>query len=828
MLRKPRYTRWNRRTLRSAYSICWGLACAFTFNGVNASDGGIGGSGKPDDVTEVVLEVILNTSSDDPNTPGSRPLRGSSGADYVSAAPPTMILLRDSGGALWLAEDDLATLRLRLPQRSGTGRFRTYHGKRYFPLTAIPGVSASVEDSTQRLLVTAPAEAFNLTQVSGRSTTSPTITPAVPGAFLNYQISGERLDGHAFGGSYAELGLFAAPGVLTNTAVARFGAGGQPFTRLDTTFTRDFPDSLQTLHVGDAISDPGSFGNAVRFGGVQFSRNFNLRPDLLTMPMLNAGGTAAVPSVVDVFVNNQLASSQSLPAGPFLIDRLPAVSGAGDVSVLVRNVLGGEQILTRSFYASTKLLASDLSEYSFEAGKLREDYTLSSDHYGAFIAEGTYRQGLTDWLTLEGHAESLTQEAHAAGLSGAIGVGHLGVLNLTAAEGGDSLGSGWLSGVGFERRGRIFSVVVNDSYATQHFRQVGDSALPGGQFRQRLLFQTGLSLGSAGSVALACARLTYDSQPSQQTLTLSHNITGRFGMVSLNISRSRGADNATGAFLIFTMPLDGSRTFSATVQGGHDTGEQPGVIATVTQSPPVGSGSGYRLSGSSTGYYDAQWLQQFTAGELELEGARNAGTSGQRVELSGAATLLAGQLAASRSVPESFAVVDAGGLAGVPIYVDHQRVATTDESGQALVYNLRPYEANRVGIDPLDLPIDTQISAPEILVTPPNRSGVLVRLPLTKVRPGTFRLVRETGEPVPTGAAVRFNGEGVRVMLDGLVYVTSFDHGIGSEAVWPGGRCWFRVGPPPFGEPMPDMGTIVCHDRAPDSVVRDGRGPEAP
>lgn len=825
----PRYTRWNKRSLRSVYSVCWGFACAFAFNTVNASDGGSGASGKPDDVTEVVLEVILNASSDDPDTSGSRLLPGSSRADYASAAVPTMILLRDSEGALWLAEDDLVALRLRLPERSATGRFRTYHGRRYYPLTAIPGVSASVEDSTQRLLVTAPAEAFSPTHMSGRSPTPPAITPAVPGAFLNYQLSGERLEGHSDGGSYAELGLFAAPGVLTNTAVARFGEGGQPFTRLDTTFTRDFPDSLQTLNVGDAVSDPGSFGNAVRFGGVKFSRDFNLRPDLLTMPMLNAAGTAAVPSVVDVFINNQLASSQSLPAGPFLIDRLPAVSGAGDVSILVRDVLGREQILTRSFYASTNLLASGLSQYSFEAGKLREDYTLSSDRYGAFIAEGTYRRGLTDWLTLEGHAESLTKEAHAAGFSGDIGVGHLGVLNLTAAEGGDSLGSGWLSGVGFEYRGRIFTVVMNDSYATEHYRQVGDSALASGQFRQRVLFQSGLSLGRAGSVALAFARLTYDSQPPQQTLSMSHSITtGRFGMMSFNISHSRGADNATSAFLIFTMPLDGYRTFSTTAQGGDDPGDRHSVIATVTKSPPVGIGSGYRLSGSSTGDYDAQWRQQFSVGELELEGARDAGTSGQRVDLSGAATLLAGQLVASRSVPESFAVIDAGGLPGVPIYVDHQQVATTDESGKAFLYNLRPYEANRVGIDPLDLPIDTQITAPEILVTPPNRSGVLVRLPVTKVRPGTFRLVRETGEPVPVGASVSFNGEDVRVMLDGFVYVTSFDHEIGSEAVWSGGRCRFRVGAPPSGEPMPDMGIIVCHERAPDSVVRAGADPEAP
>jgi hypothetical protein len=85
--------------------------------------------------------------------------------------------------------------------------------------------------------------------------------------------------------------------------------------------------------------------------------------------------------------------------------------------------------------------------------------------------------------------------------------------------------------------------------------------------------------------------------------------------------------------------------------------------------------------------------------------------------------------------------------------------------------------------------------------------------------------VRETGEPVPIGASVNFNGEGVRVMLDGFVYVTSFDHEIGSEAVWPGGRCWFRVGRPPSGEPMPDMGIIVCHERAANSVVGAGTDP---
>jgi outer membrane usher protein len=68
-------------------------------------------------------------------------------------------------------------------------------------------------------------------------------------------------------------------------------------------------------------------------------------------------GTATVPSTVDVFVNNSLVTSSQLPPGPFVIDRLPTMSGTGDVSVVVRDALGREQVVTQTFYSSTTLLA---------------------------------------------------------------------------------------------------------------------------------------------------------------------------------------------------------------------------------------------------------------------------------------------------------------------------------------------------------------------------------------------------------------------------------------------------------------------------------------
>ena len=303
---------------------------------------------------------------------------------------------------------------------------------------------------------------------------SPDITPASPGAFLNYQLSAQQIDGQNIGGAFAELGLFAGAGVLTSTAVARYGNDDNQLVRLDTTYTRDFPATLETLNLGDDISDGGSWGNAVRYAGLRWSRNFGLRPDLLTTPLLATSGTATVPSTVDVFVNNQLVTSSQLPPGPFVIDRLPTVSGTGDVSVVVRDALGREEVLTQSFYSSVTLLAQGLSQYSVNLGKIRDNYALESNDYGPMLGEASYRRGITDAITLEGHAEYLAGDAHAAGLNAAFGLGQIGVINFTGANGGDTSGSGWLSGVGFEHRGTNTSFVASSLWASSDFSQVGE------------------------------------------------------------------------------------------------------------------------------------------------------------------------------------------------------------------------------------------------------------------------------------------------------------------------------------------------------------------
>ena len=729
----------------------------------------------------------------------------------------TLVVLRGAGGALYLDEEEFTRLRLRLPQ----AQYHEYEGRRYYPLSAIRGCTVTIDEMRQRAVISAPARAFETTTLAAGDRQHPPVSPASPGAFLNYQVSAQDIQGTRIEGGYGELGVFAGAGVLTTSGIARDDAGSRGFIRLDTTFTRDFPDQLETLNLGDAISDPGSWGNAEHFAGVRFSRNFALRPDLLTTPLLTTAGTATVPSTVDVFVNNQLVSSNQVPAGPFVIDRLPTVTGTDAVNVVVRDALGREQVVSQSFYTGSTLLARDLTQYSVDLGSVRDDYGLASDHYGGILGEASYRRGITDNFTLEGHAEYLSGDAHAAGVNAVLGVAKFATMNATLAYGGggDGSGAGVLSGVGIEHHGLNTNFLASTFWASRGFAQVGEPIDPDMRIRQRSILQAGRGFGRLGSLSIAYVRQSYRASPAQQTLGVTDSLSlGRVGALNFTVSRTQTAaapgapaQSSTSAYLIFTHSLGGRTSVSATAVAASGNGApQDEVIAGLSESPPAGPGAGYRLSVSTAGNYDADWRQQMHYADVEVEAARNQGIDGKSLQFNGAVTWLDGVVTPSRAVNGSFAVVDVAGLPNVPVYVENQPVARTDDSGKALLYNLRPYEANHISIEPEDLPLDTVISTTSTLVAPPYRSGVIARFPVERIRSGTFRLVTEDGKPVPVGAVVTLLGATFPVVLDGMVYVTGFDHGTAAQASWPGNQCRFRLAPPSEDVPQPDMGTVVC------------------
>jgi outer membrane usher protein len=731
-----------------------------------------------------------------------------------TATGETVVALRDNAGALWLAESDFALLRLRVPQT----RAHEMQGRRYFPLLALAGAQVSFDDARSEASITAPASDFESTNVLLNAGPRPPMSRSGIGAFLNYQLYGQtgQYDGADLASAFVELGLFSPLGVLTNTAVGTSQSGSHTLVRLETTLSHDFPDSLQTLRLGDTISVPGSWADAVRFGGVQFGTNYGIRPDLVTTPLLAASGAAVVPSTVEVFVNGKAVGSSQVPAGPFVVNQVPALTGSGEVSIVVRSALGQQQVVTVPFYSAAVMLQPGLSLYDIDVGALRENFGLTSGDYGPLLATATWRHGFTATTTAELHAEALHGGPAAAGIDIAQAVDHWAIVTLDVAAGGQPAAfgqpstSGAYSALGIQHVDQHFGLTLQTQHASDGFRDVGEV---GGVARPRArnIAQAGWSIGRAGSLSAAFVEQTNFDSTRQHTLGLSYNVAVGHGSLSLSANRTTGDTRDDSVYVFYTLPL-GERSSAAT-SVRYDS-EQPGPNAalaeTLQKSVPLGVGDGYLLSAGTDGSYNAEYTHRTETFTLSAGAARFLDLSAQRISLGGGATLMGGELRAVRTITDSFAMVDVGGVPNITVYFDNQPVARTDREGIAVVRDLRSFDVNRLSIDPQQLPLDASVTTSQVQIVPPYRSGTRVSFPVKRERPGVFRLRRSDGSAVPAGAVVRFQGQDFPVGFDGLAYVTDYDHGTTGKARWNGGECAFRLPPPPPDDPQPDLGVIDC------------------
>src|SRR3546814_4269067 len=97
---------------------------------------------------------------------------------------------------------------------------------------------------------------------------------------------------------------------------------------------------MLSLRLGDSITRSGIGGAPLRFGGIQFGRRFETQPEFITLPLATVEGSAAVPSVVDVYIDNSLRARRDIPAGPFDVTELPLTTGSGEVRLVVRDEIG--------------------------------------------------------------------------------------------------------------------------------------------------------------------------------------------------------------------------------------------------------------------------------------------------------------------------------------------------------------------------------------------------------------------------------------------------------------------------------------------------------
>ena len=708
-----------------------------------------------------------------------------------------------------LAPESFERLRIRLPDVPAL----PHEGGRYYPLSAHPDTSYRIDQRTQVLHLEVPPEHMLATVVRGGAGGYLAPTAADYGGFFNYDVLSEHLEfaPDTLGGFF-ELGAFAGDFVGTSTQVLRDVYGEADYVRLDTTITRDFPDDRLSVRWGDSVSRGGAWGRPVRFGGVQFGTNFATQPGFITFPTIDLSGDAALPSTIDVFVNDSQRFSDELPSGPFSIEDLPMVTGAGEVTVVVTDVLGRETVITQSYYTSPRLLRRDLTDFSFETGFLRENFGLESNDYeDTPFFSGTYRHGYTDWLTGELHGE-LDAERQAFGVSTFFSVLDFGVVSSSLAGSLEDERSGGLIQLGFERAARDFRFSVFGRLTPGDYTDFGvEDTLRSSDAEARANF--GVRLDRFGSLSSGYVFRSFNGSKDEHLVSGTYSVgLPSIGSLSVTGLKTYGPSDETIVSVNLTIPLGPRSSVSGQVQAAKHQKTLKTVQAQVA--PPLEGGFGTRMSVSDNDFTRGRIELSHTSryGRFSAEGSKVDEDEGARLNAVGGVAFADGDLFVSRRIDSSFGVASVDGQPNVRVYSENRVIGRTDSDGRLLIHNLRPYEANRIRIEPRDLPIDADVERVSAVVAPRFRSGVVIDFPIDTTRPALLAIFQKGGTPLPPGSAVAVNGGSERYLvgLDGEVMLRGVAMGARLTAETDQGICAVIVDREVPDEVFPHLGRFTC------------------
>jgi outer membrane usher protein len=692
-----------------------------------------------------------------------------------------------------------------------------YEGQSYHLLSAIAGLTWRVDAPSQSLVIDAPPAAFAGLQL--KMDTAP-VTPSTSafGGYANYDVQWQRSSGSLGGGpgrdftnGLIEVGAFHDGGSLRMTGLLRDGGTAPQRVRLDTSWTHDEPSKMASLRVGDSIGRAGAWGRAVRFGGVQWSTDFSTQPGFLSFPLPTMQGQAALPSTVDVYVNNSLRSQSQVPAGPFDLTDVPIVTGQGQVRMVVRDLLGREQVVLQPYYVSPALLRPGLRAFSYEVGAVREDYGLASTNYGRAMATVTEKLGISENFTRELRGEVIGDQV-SAGATGIWMLPSLGVMNLSLVGSHGPQGPGALVGGGSEYQGGTWSGSLQGRYSSRDFRQLGQSE----NNAPRAQYSAALGTAWQGA-ALGASLIEQRGWQGDRTRILSLNA-GRDlgGMGTLGVFLLRDfVNHATTAALSFSRVLDARTSANVTNTRNRDAQRSSQQSSLQLQrNAPDNEGLGYQMTvdrGDST-RANAQAVWQGEKVALSAGFARARGSDDMRLGASGGLAMLGDSVFVSRRIEGSFAVVEVGDYENVQVLHDHRPVARTDSRGRALVSGLRGYEPNRIGVNAADLPFDAEVDGLDVMLVPPGRSGTALKIPVNRTRAASFRLIGVDGQPLPPGSLARVAGNerAFPVGFDGKAYVTGLSARTQLLVTSPERECRATLVLESPMEEVPELGTLRC------------------
>jgi outer membrane usher protein len=713
-------------------------------------------------------------------------------------------------GELWVTAATLRQLGFALPADTASP----------MRLDSLPSVQSNYDQGHQSVTIVAPLKLLNLTAhvLNAQQQKEPPAS-ASPGILFNYDLYGAQGErGISSLNAFTEFRAFNSSGVFSSTALTQMTRANATWSdssvRMDTSWSTSFPDSMLTLNFGDTLTAATSWSRPTRIGGIQFGTNFALQPYRVTTPLPEFMGSAVLPSQVDLYINGMKQYSGNVPAGPFQLNTMPTISGAGQAQVMLTDALGRVTTLDFSLYNSQQLLQQGLTDWSAELGVVRENYGLRSFDYGHDpIGSGTWRYGVSNSFTAEAHGEATNGLAN-AGLGGDWLIGTAGVLSGSVAGSQNAGRTGAQLSLGYSWNNSRYNFSVNGMQASNGYRDV--ASLYGAPVPDTSVsVQGGFSTLHLGSFGASYVQLRYQQQPVSRYASIYwYKPIGRRASLDFNVNQNLAQQRDRSFFLNISLSLDNN----VYVTGGLEHSDRANLFTiNASSSTPSAGGFGWQTQwqqgggNANGGRAELDYLGRY--GQVDAGVYAIGGSYTGYAGASGALVLMDGDVFATRHVYNGFAVVSTDGVANVPVQLENNPIGTTDNKGMLLVSPLNSYQNNKLSIDPMDLPADMRIAQVNAIATPTDRAGTLVKFSITAVRAASLILVDAVGKPLPLGSEVRMhgqNGNAAVIGFDGTVYLDTLDEHNLLDVQTPTGSCQVHFDFHKQGHGIPQIGPLRC------------------
>ncbi|MEN5278965.1 fimbria/pilus outer membrane usher protein [Brucella sp. TWI432] len=706
-------------------------------------------------------------------------------------------------------------------------------------LDRLPGVTWRYDESKQLIIFTAPDSARIPNKIELESPGKPIDFSKIQsnlGFVLNYTLYGSADWGNgsrkAFSGSF-DARILTPFGVTSTSALGKFDPlvdktldFRSGFTRLESSWRYTDPKRALVYQVGDSVSGSLPWTSSWRFGGIQFKRNFAIRPDLITSPVPNLSGSASLPSTLDLYLNNNKVYSGDVPAGPFDFSGMPFLTGGGNINLVMRDALGREVRTEHAYYYGPNMLGKGVFDFSTELGFPRFGFGEKSFEYDQNIAgSASVAYGLTNWLTVNAHFE--------------------------ATKGLINGGSGFVTSLG--AFGSLSASYAASRLNDAHQTEIGSRASVNYQVGYKgisFYIGTSHSFGQYADIGLVADRRHGNITPvsararSIDTIGVSLPLVFDPSFININFSRVRGAGKEDDASLL---DLSWSRNFfkkisffatgytdlykknnygifaGLSVSLGDNmaasiNADNDGISTSLTKSARFGEDpvswslrDRERFRGESS--RSATVNYHAPVGQFSGSVDQSGGIGRVTATVDGALVIAGQSVFFVNQTNDAFAIVKGGGP-DTKVSLNGRYVANTNSRGRAFVPDLQSYQDNTVTLDPTNLPADLQPDNTTVNIVPADRSGVVVDFGTKRLNAATVVLINAEGKPLPAGAEVLREGSDQPFIMgyDGRVWLTDLaDHNNLTVTLPEGlGACHASFNYKPVNGTIAEINGVVC------------------